>query len=96
MNVQPTTTSPYQRVIKSAVLQQVFILVLVSMILDGGVVAEVCLFAAAAFWSGLALITSRRRTPTKLDLILIQGGYIVLCVIAFFLTHWIWHLRSVI
>ena len=66
------------------------------MILDGGVVAEVCLFAAAAFWAGVALIWFRRRIPTKLDLILIEGGYIVLCVIAFFLARWIWDLRAVI
>ena len=80
--------------IKSAVIQQVFILVLASMILDGGVVAEICLFAAVAFWGGVALIRFRRPVPTKIDLVLIEGSYIVLCLLAFFLTQWIWHLRG--
>lgn len=86
--------SPYRRVIKSTVIQQVLILVLASMILDGGVVTEICLFAAVAFWGGVALIRIRRPVPTKVDLKLIEGGYIVLCVLAFFLAQWIRHLKG--
>jgi len=94
VNTQPTITAPYRRVIRSALTQQAFILVLAGMILDGGVVAEICLFAAVAFWVGVALIRFRRPVPTKVDLVLIEGGYIVLCLISFFLAQWIWRLRE--
>ena len=94
MTIQATVISPYRRVTKSAVIQQVLILVLASTILDGGVVAEICLFAAVAFWGGVALIRFRRPVPTKIDLNLIEGSYVVLCVVAFFLAQWIWHLRG--
>jgi hypothetical protein len=96
MNSKPTTASPYRRVVKSALVQQVLILILAGMILDGGVTGEICLFAAVGFWGGVALVRFRRPVPTRIDLILIEGSYIVLCVIAFFLTHWIWRLKGVV
>lgn len=95
MSMHATAPSPYRHAVRSAAVQQVIILILAGMILDGGETGRICLFAAVAFWGGVAVIRLRRRTlPTKVDLTLIEGGYIVLCVIAYFLTHWIWHLRG--
>jgi hypothetical protein len=86
MNV-PANTSPYRAVIKSAAIQQVLVLVLASMILDGGVVAATCFFAAVGFWAGVFVIRLRRRSPTRVDLAVIEGEYIVLCVIAFLISR---------
>lgn len=76
-------------------VQQLIILILAGMILDGGTIARICLYAAVAFWGGVAVIRLRRGTPpTKADLTLIEGGYVVVGVIAYFVTHWIWQLRG--
>jgi hypothetical protein len=79
----------------SAFVQQAVILVLAGMILDGGLIAQMCFYAFAAFWGGVAVIILRRAmSPTKLDLILVRGGYLLVCLISFFLTQSIWKLRG--
>ncbi|MFA6546993.1 MAG: hypothetical protein WCS99_21430 [Limisphaerales bacterium] len=79
----------------SAFMQQGVIMALAVMILDGGAVAQSCFYAFAAFWAGVAVILWRRAaTPTKADLVLVRGGFIVLCVLSYFLIHGIWHLRG--
>ena len=79
----------------SAFLQQGLILALAVMLLDSGVVAQSCFYAFAAFWVGVGVILWRRSSaPTKLDLVIVRGGFIVLCVLSFLLTHGIWHLRG--
>ena len=79
----------------SAFVQQGVILALAVMILDGGAVAQSCFYAFAAFWIGVGVILWRRSSaPTKLDLVLVRGGFIVLFVLSFFLTHGIWLLRG--
>jgi hypothetical protein len=79
----------------SAFVQQSVIMVLAGMILDGGAVAQSCFYAFAAFWVGVGVIVWRRASaPTKVDLVIVRGGFIVLCVLSFFLTHGIWHLRG--
>jgi len=81
----------YSQAVKSAVIQQGILLVLTAMILDGGVIFQVCLYAAIAFWVGFTMIWIRnRRSPKPLDLLLIEAGYPVLCVVAFFLYSFIW------
>ena len=73
------------------------ILLLAGAILDGGVILQLCLFAAVAFWIGVAVIWFRRRsTPTKLDLLVIEAGYLALCVVSFFLSFWVWNRRGVL
>ena len=70
----------------SAFVQQSIILVLGGMILDGGAVAQSCFYAFTAFWAGVAVILWRRSSaPTKVDLVIVRGGFIVLCVLSFFL-----------
>ena len=77
----------------SAFLQQGLILALAVMLLDSGAVAQSCFYAFAAFWVGVGVILWRRSSaPTKLDLVIVRGGFIVLCVLSFFLTHGIWQL----
>lgn len=79
----------------SAFMQQSVILVLASMNLDGGNLAQTCFYAFVAFWGGVGVILwCRAPAPTKVDLVIVRGGFIVLCVLSFFLTHGIWNLRG--
>lgn len=79
----------------SAFMQQGIIMVLAGMILDGGGVAQSCFYAFVGFWTGVVIILWRRASaPTKIDLMIVRGGFIVLCVLSFFLTQRIWHLRG--
>ena len=79
----------------SAFVQQGIILVLAGMILDGGRIALMCLFACAAFWIGTGVIIFRRGTsPSKMDLFLVRGGYLLLCVVSFFVGQLVWQLRG--
>jgi hypothetical protein len=94
MNAQ-TNISPYRHATRSALVQQALILVLAGMILDGGDVLQICLAALLAFWAGVAFIRWRRpQAPTKLDLVLIEGGYLAICVVTFFAVHFAWYLRG--
>ena len=90
-----TDIRPYRRVMRSALVQQALILFLAGNILDGGDIFQICLVAMVAFWGGVAVIRWRRpESPTKADLILIEGGYVLLCIVAFFAVQFAWHLRG--
>lgn len=87
----------FRQALGSTGAQQLLVLVLAAANLDGGLLLEVCLFAAAAFWTGVGLIWLRRRgSPTTLDLLLIEAGYVPLCIVAFALSYWIWSRRGLI
>jgi len=90
------TASHLPGAVTSALVQQSVVIVLSLMILDGGVIAQVCLYAFAAFWAGVGVLVARRGPAalSRLDLGLIRGGYVPVCIISFFLTHWIWSLRG--
>lgn len=85
----------FKEALASAGAQQLILLLLASAILDGGVLLQLCAFAFAAFWIGVAIIRFRRgSTLTKLDLLIIEAGSVPLCVISFFLSYLIWNLRG--
>jgi hypothetical protein len=87
--------SPLQSAIYSACIQQAIIMILAAMILDGGSIGQVCLYALLGFWGGVFVLRVRRREAlTKMDLMLIRGGYILVCIISFFITRWIWSWRG--
>ena len=91
------STSPYRAAITSAIVQQVIVLVVASLILDGGDLLMFCLVACLAFWTGVIFIRVRRgHAPTKIDLILIRSSYLLLCIITFFAVHLAWKLRGLI
>lgn len=76
-------------------VQQSIVSVLASMVLDGGQFFQICFYAFVAFWAAFALMSFRRKKIySRFDLRLIRYGFIPLCVISFFLTRWIWHLRG--
>jgi hypothetical protein len=70
--------------VRFSLLQQLLILGFTSMILDGGVLCCICLYAAIGFWTGVVIIRLRRPIPTTGDLAFIRVGYLPLCMIAFF------------
>ncbi len=74
----------YREAIRSALVQQVLIIGLTSMVLDGGTLCCVCLYAAIGFWIGVAIIRLRRPIPTAVDLAVINAGYLPLCLVSFF------------
>lgn len=97
MGIPIVSTSPYRNAIISAIVQQVLVLVLASLILDGGDLLMFCVVACLAFWSGFVFIRVRRgQTPTKIDLILIRASYLALCIITFLVVHLVWKLRGLI
>jgi len=91
-----TMATSYADAAQSALAQQVIILFLAIGILDGGDILNICLIAFVAFWVGAGLIWRRRpKTPTKLDLMVIQAGYLPLCILSFLLVLWSWKLRGI-
>jgi len=88
-------SSPLRAAIHSALVQQAIVLLLASMILDGGLLAQICGFAFAAFWAAVGLLKIRRNSfPTKIDLALIRCGYLLVCLISFLVASFVWHLRD--
>ena len=76
-------------------MTQLIVGALSGMILDGGTVMRICLIAMIAFWAGATVLIWRRpQAPTKIDLALITGGYLVVVGIAGFLVPGIWAMRG--
>ncbi|MCP5524393.1 MAG: hypothetical protein H7A46_22920 [Verrucomicrobiales bacterium] len=77
-------------------VQQLLVLGMSSLILDGGRVLQVFSYAALAYWTCVAIIFMRRgRHLTSLDKIVIRVGFLMACAISVILTGFIWHLRGV-
>lgn len=86
----------YRKPIFEAVALQVLLGFFSLLILDGGTAARICGIALIAFWGGAAVLIWRRpQSPTKTDIELLRFGYLPLAVLAFFLVHFIWHVRGV-
>jgi hypothetical protein len=65
------------------------------MVLDGGQLAQSCIYGMISFWIGYWIIRIRR--PKQLhqgDRLFLNWGPLVFPVISSLLTHWIWHLRG--
>jgi hypothetical protein len=87
--------SPLRNAMYSAYIQQAIVMILAAMVPGGGRIVQVCAYAILAFWGGVFTLCVRSRwVVTKVDLILIRGGYILVCVISYFVTRWFWHLRG--
>jgi hypothetical protein len=73
------------------VVQQVLVLMMASMILDGGMMMQLSGCAALAYWVGFSIIMARRRGRlTQTDAILIRWGFLMLYTVSFALTGLIW------
>lgn len=77
-------------------VQQLVVLGMASLVLDGGMILQVFSYAALAYWFCVAIILIRRRRQlTPIDRIVIRIGFLVACAISVALTGFIWHLRGV-
>ncbi|HEY6227452.1 MAG TPA: hypothetical protein VI282_10060 [Verrucomicrobiae bacterium] len=86
----------FRKAVWSAICQQVIVFCLALNILDGGVIAETCLFAVLAFWFGVAIIYFRRRgSLSRIDLLFVEAATVPLVVAAAFLSFAIWYARGV-
>lgn len=78
-----------------SLLIQMMFLTMGAMLLDGGQVLQILVYAAVAYWFGLAFMMVRRRGQlTRADKILIRWGYLTLILASSFVTQLIWHLRG--
>jgi hypothetical protein len=72
----------YKSAIKLAVLQQVILLILSSLLLDSGSMFRVCSVAAIAHWMAIVMIIARRPvSPTGFDLGIIRWGFVPLGIV---------------
>jgi hypothetical protein len=78
----------------SLAIQMIF-LTMGAMLLDGGQVFQIMIYAAVAYWVGLGFMMLRRRGQlTRADKILIRWGFLMLLMVSSFVTQFIWHLRG--
>ena len=76
--------------------QQLAVLGMASLILDGGMILQVFSYAALAYWVSVAIILIRRRRQlTSFDRIVIRIGFVAACPISVALTGFVSHLRGV-
>ncbi len=77
-------------------VQQLVVLGMASLILDGGMILQVFSYAALAYWVCVAVIMIRRRRQlTRIEKLVIRIGFLAACAISVVLTGFIWHLRGV-
>jgi hypothetical protein len=87
----------YDSPIFEALALQIVLGLVSLLILDFGMVAQVCGIALVAFWGGAAVLIWRHpQSPSRADLELIRFGYLLVVVITYILVGWIWHLRGVV
>jgi hypothetical protein len=87
----------YRGTLKLILIEQIPLGLLAGMIMDGGGVAVIFLYALAGFWAGFAMIVLRRpMNPTKTDLFMIKWGTFALFAISFAMASVIWRWRGAI
>lgn len=76
---------------------QFLILILGGLVLDQGETMHTILRVALGYWIGVAIILVRRsQEPSRVDLLFIQWGNLILVVIALPIAFWYWHYRRII
>jgi hypothetical protein len=74
-----------------ALLQQVVVICLSAMVLDGGMFSLICMAAFVVFWGGVGLLIARRHgSMTPLDTLIIRWAYLPLCIAIFLVAQMIW------
>ncbi len=87
----------YRSALKGVVLLQLVIGVLALIAIDGGFLFELWWRPMAAYWGCFIVMVLRRpNTPTKLDLILVKWGFVLLIPCTFIFSVLIWRWMGVI
>jgi len=94
--MQTLKISPlYRQPIGIALGMQTLIGVFASLLLDGGMIAQLCGISLVAFWGGTATLIARRpHNPTQVDISLIRVGYLAAIMLTFFVAPYVWRLRG--
>ena len=88
---EPTTKVPMM----FPIIQQIVVLVIGCLNLDGGETLQIVGYASLAYWVGYAFIMARRHGRfSGFDRVFIRWGVLSLCVSSFFITRFIWHLKG--
>ncbi len=92
MSPKPKINPSLKHAITFALAYQIPLLLMALFVGCGnGIIGLISSFASISFWAGIIIIIYRRRlNPTKFDLFIVRVGYLPLCVISTFLSHWIW------
>ena len=78
-----------------SLVQQAIVMVLASMLLDGGVVARIVIYAIAAYWTGFVIAYALRHHHwTAADRILARWGFLILCPVSGFVTGLVWRIKG--
>jgi hypothetical protein len=97
MNTEIGMPKETRSALRDGIIVQVVLGMIMLPMLDGGMCAQVWVFSMIAYWGGCGLILLRRRNvPTKLDLVLIRWGFLMLCLIVTpAVAAAVWGLRGV-
>jgi len=89
--LNPKLDDAYGPAVKFALVVQVLLLLLSSMVLDGGHTVRIVAIAMLAFWAAaLILILRNPRSAKKWDLIYIRAGFLAVLVLAWLIAHRVW------
>jgi hypothetical protein len=84
----------YREPVKISLVIQVLTTALLVAVLDGGNAAKAGACAMLGYWIGAAIVMYRRpRTPSRLDLIYVRWGYLLMLIISVSLLPWMGALR---
>lgn len=93
----PSFAADYPRPLLQALGIQLCLLVLMSLILDGGMVFAACRYTSVGFWFGVILILIRRPLrPADSDLLYLRFGLPIIIVVAVPMFLWVWQIKNVI
>ena len=67
-----------------AIVAQLVVMLLLSLILDGGVLAALCFICIIGHWLTILFVRIRRgKNPTKTDLVMARSGFMLYWVLLF-------------
>jgi hypothetical protein len=85
--MQPNIWQVYGEPIKAAIAQQVVILFLAALVLDGGVMLRIATVAVAGSWAFSIVIMAHRPTsPTPTDVQIVKYGFWLAALVSFVLA----------
>lgn len=90
--ITPQLAAAFKKAFRQNVILQAIVLFFAGLLLDGGFTARVCLLAAVAWWCAALIISVRRgSSPTKIDMLFMEAGYVLLIAISYFSSPlWGW------
>jgi len=96
MNETQARFSPaYRGTLIIVVSQQILLGLLCGLMLDGGMLGSMFLYALVAFWIGFITILARRpKNPTKTDIFAIKWGTFLLFFVSVLMSPVIWKIRG--